>query len=52
VKKVKNIVEFWFLLLIFDVEGVWFVSSPWLEGHLGVHFPENVFVSQNALRFS
>lgn len=50
-KKVQNIVEFWFLL-IFDVEGVWFVSSPRLEGHLGVYFPENIFVSQNALRFS
>ena len=48
-KKVKNIVEFWFLLLIFDVEGVWFFSSPWFRG---VYFPENVFVSQNALRFS
>ena len=45
-KKVKNFVEFWFLLLIFYVEGVWFVSSPWLEGDLDVYFPENIFVSQ------
>ena len=45
-KKVKNFVEFWFLLLIFYVEGVWFVSSPWLEGDLDVYFPGNIFVSQ------